>query len=416
MVDDFYKAFEDRYRGSRELIAGRLAAYLPFILPLRSLGGERSAIDLGCGRGEWLELLLEHGFSPRGVDIDEGMLADCTARGLPAERGDALRCLQTLANDSQLLVSAFHFVEHIDFADVAAVVREALRVLRPGGLLILETPNPENLLVGTHEFYLDPSHQRPIPPNLLRFLVEHGGFGRTRVLRLNPRQEPAAGAPATVLAMLEGVGLDYAVVAQKPAADERGLALLDDAFRRESGPDLQALAGRFDARVCGIDQRLERLSAETERLHQELQQTRADAAYWHEKTDALLLSFSWRVTAPLRLGLDLSKKLLARLAAAGRRALGVPLRLVLRKPVLAARVNATLLRRTPRLHALLRDSAVSTGLVHDSPLSAYGSQRRNPQSGRSPLLPPRGDAQQPVPTGVLIERIYQRLGRNGGNC
>ena len=90
MSDGFYRAFEERYRGSRELIKGRLAAYLPFVEPLLEAYPSATAIDLGCGRGEWLELLAGSGFKPIGVDLDTGMLEACLERGLPVEQGDAL--------------------------------------------------------------------------------------------------------------------------------------------------------------------------------------------------------------------------------------------------------------------------------------------------------------------------------------
>ena len=101
---DFYRAFEERYRGSRELIRKRLQAYQPFIAPLPGIYQPANAIDLGCGRGEWLELLQDAGFAPQGVDLDAGMLAACTERGLPVTQGDALVHLQSLGDASQCLV------------------------------------------------------------------------------------------------------------------------------------------------------------------------------------------------------------------------------------------------------------------------------------------------------------------------
>ena len=132
---DFYRAFEERYRGSRELIRQRLQAYAPFIGPLRSLYQPAPAIDLGCGRGEWLELLQDAGFQPHGVDLDAGMLAACTERGLPVTQGDAIAYLQALGDASQCIVSGFHLAEHMAFSDLETLVSEALRVLKPGGTL-----------------------------------------------------------------------------------------------------------------------------------------------------------------------------------------------------------------------------------------------------------------------------------------
>ena len=78
----FYRAFEDRFRGPRDLVISRLRVYLPFVLPLKTLHEESKIVDLGCGRGEWLELMVENGFEGQGVDLDEGMIATCLASGL----------------------------------------------------------------------------------------------------------------------------------------------------------------------------------------------------------------------------------------------------------------------------------------------------------------------------------------------
>ncbi len=101
MSKNFYRAFEDIHRGSRDLIRKRQEVYLPFINPLKALYPQCLALDLGCGRGEWLELIQSQGFLPRGVDVDEGMLQACQALGLPAEYGDALEALAALGDESR---------------------------------------------------------------------------------------------------------------------------------------------------------------------------------------------------------------------------------------------------------------------------------------------------------------------------
>lgn len=163
MSSGFYRAFEDRHRGSRELILGRLEVYLPFIETLKAWHTPCTALDLGCGRGEWLQLLQNNGVQARGVDLDEGMLQACHELNLQAEQGDAIAALQALPDNSLSVVSGFHIVEHIEFSQVQQIAEEALRVLKPGGLLILETPNAENLVVGTHNFYLGNPHQAGAP-------------------------------------------------------------------------------------------------------------------------------------------------------------------------------------------------------------------------------------------------------------
>jgi SAM-dependent methyltransferase len=252
---NFYRAFEDRHRGTRELISQRLQVYLPFITPLLEGNGSRRAADLGCGRGEWLEILIGCGFEANGIDLDDGMLEACRERGLPAQRNDALSYLATVEDNSLAIVSGFHIAEHIPFPDLQTLVAEALRVLIPGGVLILETPNAENIAVGTNGFYLDPTHERPIPHLLLSFLTDHTGFARSKLLRLQePDQLKDPDQPVDLLAVLSAVSPDYAIVAQKEAAPER-LQAFDEAFDKRFGLALDELAQRYDhARHTSIEE------------------------------------------------------------------------------------------------------------------------------------------------------------------
>lgn len=289
-VVSFYRAFEDRYRGSRELIRGRLEAYRPFITPLLALHRPATAIDLGCGRGEWLELLRDAGFQAHGVDMDAGMLASCTERGLSVSLEDAPTYLRKLDEASQSIVSAFHFVEHIPFEVLRTLVAEALRVLKPGGLLILETPNPENLVVGAHSFYLDPTHHRPIPPLLLSFLVDHSGFGRVQVQRLQEAPELHKGADVSLMTVLEGASPDYAVVAQKSGSAEF-MQPLDAAFAAPSGITLHELAARYDHRT---DLRFDNVDLRFSALEQRLE---ASAAQAQERLEVLAGQMQERLDA-----------------------------------------------------------------------------------------------------------------------
>lgn len=262
---DFYRAFEEHHRGPRELIRSRLQVYQPFITPLLGIYQPANAIDLGCGRGEWLELLQDTGFAPQGVDLDAGMLAACTERGLPVTQGDALSHLQSLDNASQCIVSGFHIAEHLTFDHLKALVQQALRVLKPGGLLILETPNPENLVVGTSNFYLDPTHLRPLPPPLLSFLPEHYGFARVHTVRLQEQPELRQRSDITLMDVLDGVSPDYAVVAQKAAAPDV-MERFDTVFGAHYGIDLHDLARRYDStlkkHINSLNQRLSNAEAQ----------------------------------------------------------------------------------------------------------------------------------------------------------
>ena len=257
MDDGFYRAFEDRYRGSRELIAERLKAYLPFLSPLKTLYQDYPVLDVGCGRGEWLELLIAEGYAPTGVDLDEGMLEACQTLNLPARKADALTALKELPDNSLIAVSGFHIAEHIPFPVLQELVAEALRVLRPAGLLILETPNAESLVVGTNSFYLDPTHERPLPNLLLSFLAEHAGFAKSKIVRLQERAELRTDDVSVGLwDVLSGTSPDYAVIGQKQASPEQ-LEGFSAVFDAAYGVSLDQLAVRYDQtlerRLKGIE-------------------------------------------------------------------------------------------------------------------------------------------------------------------
>ena len=256
MIVDFYRAFEDRFRGSRELIKERLRVYLPFIEPLKKIYTTLPTVDLGCGRGEWLELLSKSGFHAHGVDLDEAMLATCRVLDLSVEIVDAISYLQGLQDESQVVISAFHVAEHISFIQLQTLVSESLRILKPGGLLILETPNAENITVGTNNFYFDPTHTRPIPSQLLAFIPEYYGYNRTKVLYLQESKELAVRSDPTLMEVINGVSPDFSIIAQKGASVDI-LKTFDDVFSEEYGLTLSVLASRFESRHTALTDKVE---------------------------------------------------------------------------------------------------------------------------------------------------------------
>lgn len=279
----FYRAFEERFRGPRELIKSRLRIYLPFIAVLKEVDSDCKALDVGCGRGEWLELLKELEVDAHGVDLDDGMLDACRALGLSAEIGDAISYIKSLPSESLSVVSGFHFAEHIPFTSLQVFVQEALRVLKPAGLLILETPNPENIVVGTSSFYLDPTHQNPIPSQLLVFLSDYYGFYRTKILRLQEAPELRENTDLNLLDVLGGVSPDYSIVAQKNGSRD-ALSAFQDVFETNHGLTLNQLAARYNivfkkniqSEKEYLQTEIENLSAEKELLRTDLSGVRAD--------------------------------------------------------------------------------------------------------------------------------------------
>ncbi len=181
----FYAAFEDRFRGSFDLIYSRLQQYLPDIREIFRDNAEDAALDLGCGRGEWLQLLRSANIRGFGVDSNAAMLDVAQDRGLHVVVADILEFLRSQPNQSYRLITAFHVVEHLPWQLQLELFQEAFRCLQDGGVLLLEWPNTSQLLVLSKGFWLDPTHLRPVPAELLAFMAEYSGFSRIKSQAVN---------------------------------------------------------------------------------------------------------------------------------------------------------------------------------------------------------------------------------------
>ena len=225
-LDPLYVAFEAAFRGPEAIIRERFAPYLDVV---RAAGGgtaDRPILDIGSGGGEWLQLVKDHGLIASGIDMNRLFVELCRGRGLDVAQGDAIAELGGLGDSTRGAVTAMHVAEHLPFEQLVRLIDEAKRVLAPNGVLILETPNPENLRVGSNTFYLDPTHRNPLPPEMLRWVVAARGFIDVRIERLTTAREMpvppavpdgAAGAAAinTFVSMLAAAP-DYAIIGRKP--------------------------------------------------------------------------------------------------------------------------------------------------------------------------------------------------------
>lgn len=218
LADSLYVEFENTFRGSSDSVRDKHMVYLPFLNECRPLQQGGMLLDLGCGRGEWMQLLKDNGLVARGCDMNAEMVAICQDKGLDAQHLDAISALKQLPEGSLAGVSAFHVAEHISFETLVLLLNEAMRTLVPGGIIILETPNPENLSVSGYSFYLDPSHRNPIPPESLEFFLGKLGFLNTQILRIVRRADRVHSGNLELDQLLERFNMeqDFAVIAWRP--------------------------------------------------------------------------------------------------------------------------------------------------------------------------------------------------------
>ncbi|MEP6695736.1 MAG: methyltransferase domain-containing protein [Pseudonocardiales bacterium] len=222
-----YAGFTERFRGSTAEVTEKLAGYLPDVRRVVGADGPvtgeagTAVVDVGSGRGEWLALLADAGVSASGVDANPAFVEEGRSRGLNLVHGDAVAHLQGLAPGSVDLITAFHVIEHLDVETLLALLAASRQALRPGGCLLLETPNPTNLRMAACDFYNDPTHRSPLPPALTEYLVSACGFEEVEVRPLHPDRPPAdpAGAGSLVEQLMAGMLFgpqDYAVLGYRP--------------------------------------------------------------------------------------------------------------------------------------------------------------------------------------------------------
>jgi 2-polyprenyl-3-methyl-5-hydroxy-6-metoxy-1,4-benzoquinol methylase len=206
-----YGRFAERFRGSEEYVKSGQQFYLPYFSACRNV------LDIGCGRGEFLEMMRAAGIPAKGIDLSPESIAICRHKGMEAETADLFDYLAGLPEASLDGIFCSQVVEHLPPGRLPEMIQLCASRLARNGVLALETPNPECLAIFATHFYLDPTHHRPVPHTLLAFYLEEFGVGNIEVKKLSPAVESMpslASLPEDFREAFFG-GLDYAILGKK---------------------------------------------------------------------------------------------------------------------------------------------------------------------------------------------------------
>ena len=214
MESSFYLEFENNFRGSRDQVTNLFSNYDGIIQYILDRDPEPTLLDIGSGRGEWLQKCSERGFKSCGIELNPEMASLCQNLGLDIIQGDAINSLTDIAENTFSIITAFHIIEHMSFDSMNKILIECQRILKKDGLLILETPSIDNLSISSRLFYIDPTHINPINADLLSFTLNKIGYNMVKVFYINggPLQEEDK---YSLTRILNGVAQDLLLIATK---------------------------------------------------------------------------------------------------------------------------------------------------------------------------------------------------------
>jgi O-antigen chain-terminating methyltransferase len=215
-----YLSLENQFRGDPALIAQRQSQYLASVVPC--VTELTPLLDIGCGRGEWLGLLAKEKLPARGVDSNPEAVALCQQQGLEVTRADLISELESIPAASLGAITFFQVFEHLPFSLLLPILKLTKRALAPHGVIIVEIPNIETLRVGAATFWIDPTHQRPLFPEVLVFLAQEAGFSLVETVYSTPLEEAPSlkGLDSTTASIVEKLhqringNADFAIIAK----------------------------------------------------------------------------------------------------------------------------------------------------------------------------------------------------------
>lgn len=201
LKDWHYAAFENRHRGNEEEVKKQQSRFLPYFQEK----GKGKILDLGCGRGEFLELCRDNGIETQGIDLNEQMVEICRDKGLDCQKGDILESLAERPDKTLGGIFSSQVIEHLSPAQLKKLIELAYFKLAPGGHIVLETINPASVFALVQIYFLDLTHQKPIHPQTLKFLLESSGFEDVEIKYSHPLEQeqlqtiPGADETASIL-------------------------------------------------------------------------------------------------------------------------------------------------------------------------------------------------------------------------
>jgi SAM-dependent methyltransferase len=188
-INDFYFELQGRFQSTEPADMSRLEMYRSVVGNLDPKLPVAPWLDIGCGRGKWLRLARDGGHEAMGIDSNPAAIKHCREADFPVTERDALEFLRSQEDQSFAVITAFHVLEHCTFEYCLNLVYQIARTLKPDGVFLVETPHPGNLLMAAEQFWIDPTHQRPIPMPLMEFLFDYCGLSVVHCFELNPRAE-----------------------------------------------------------------------------------------------------------------------------------------------------------------------------------------------------------------------------------
>ena len=206
-----YGRFAERFRGTEEYVKAGQQFYQPYFRACRNV------LDIGCGRGEFLEMMQSAGIPAKGIDLSRESVDTCIHKKLDAELADLFIYLEDLPEASLDGIFCSQVVEHLPPERLPEMIRLCANRLQRNGVLAIETPNPECLAIFATHFYLDPTHQRPVPHPLVAFYLEEFGMGNIEVRKLSPAADSMPSVQSLPDDFREAFfgGLDYAILTKK---------------------------------------------------------------------------------------------------------------------------------------------------------------------------------------------------------